>query len=1047
MAEIKSNLVDLEVVYNKLNATIDKNINLLKEGATAVDAYNKKISVVPSEFQKSLTDIKTKMDSVSVSTKKLEQTEKQLQQARLKELQLAKQREQAFDKYEKSLAREQGKLAAAETMYGRIQNSLNLLNNSYRDLALRKELNGTLTKQEEANMARLQSRIQTYDKALKAVDASIGKYQRNVGNYASGFNPLSNSINQLTREMPAFTYSVQTGFMALSNNIPIFTDAIGNAIRQNKELIAQGKPTTSVLNQLAGALFSFQTLLGVGITLLTVYGKEIGDWTSQLLGANNALNELNKSQKEFNEAKFTGKKDAQSEIIELRKYLAVAKDVKISDEERNIALKQLRSQFPFYFKDLTDAQILAGNYSKAEKELTIALEKRKDVEKKTELNVANRQKLLDIEKEKAQLLKDQEKVEKSLESVRANISSGAGRGATGLMEEQSRVRSRLNELNKQYTFIQENLIENENAIFKLKKETIGLEYTEEKDKEAKSVNSLNLELKDYIASQYALLKLQKEMNVESNKQIFDDENQTLENRLSSYERYISGKTELEIDAFNESKRLLELSYSEELNSLKEKYSDYIKQEGVTSYQRISAKKEFDRAILALDKKTKADLGILEQQHSINILEITKKFYEDQRKLRSLYANLSENKKFQEIELRDLQQHQLRLKNIDLKTTQKRIDEIDKLNEDAQKESTRKRLQLRVDEINKELDYVEKGSAQELKLRTELYLKLKEISNLESADLEKKKKEQEDYLKLLSNTYKGFVDDFVNQSGFSGLIDILSGGLDKFKGDAVSTALTVSEAFQQAFNTISEASQANFDAEYERLEKQRDFAIEMAGGSATAKEEIDRQYDERKKAIQRREAEAQKRLAIFNIVTNTAQAILATYAKVGFPAGIPLAIAMGAIGAFQVGLVASQEIPQFWKGTDNAPEGLAWTQEKGAEVITDKNGNVKTLGSDKGAQLTYLSKGDKVYKSHEDYINKVLSKNGISDLGSYINFAPQKEVNNSFDMAEMKQEFSKLASVIKNKDGVNISIDEKGFRKKQGNTEFINSRLNLTSRQV
>lgn len=301
--------------------------------------------------------------------------------------------------------------------------------------------------------------------------------------------------------------------------------------------------------------------------------------------------------------------------------------------------------------------------------------------------------------------------------------------------------------------------------------------------------------------------------------------------------------------------------------------------------------------------------------------------------------------------------------------------------------------------------------------------------------------------MLKEFKKGFIDTFASESGFSGILGIIGGDLKKFEGDAVATALAVSEAFQEAFNTISEASQANFDAEYSRLERQKDFAIEMAGGSASAREEIERQYEERKRAIQKREAEAQKRLAIFNIVTNTAQAILATYAKVGFPAGIPLAIAMGAIGAFQVGLVASQEIPQFWKGTDNAPEGLAWTQEKGAEVITDKNGNVKTLGSDKGAQLTYLSKGDKVYKSHEDYINKVLSKNGISDLGSYMNFAPKMEINNGITKEDLDQNFSKLASVIKNKDGVNISIDERGFRKKQGNTEFINSRLNLTSRQV
>ena len=45
------------------------------------------------------------------------------------------------------------------------------------------------------------------------------------------------------------------------------------------------------------------------------------------------------------------------------------------------------------------------------------------------------------------------------------------------------------------------------------------------------------------------------------------------------------------------------------------------------------------------------------------------------------------------------------------------------------------------------------------------------------------------------------------------------------------------------------------------------------------------------------------------------------------------------------------------GTDNAPEGFGHRRKE--EVIMDKHGNIKTLGSDGGAQLTHLSKGDKV----------------------------------------------------------------------------------------
>lgn len=75
-----------------------------------------------------------------------------------------------------------------------------------------------------------------YNGILKATDAQVGKNTRNVGNYASGYNGLGNSINQITREITVFTFSAQTGFLALSNNIPILTDEIGRLIQKIKNL-------------------------------------------------------------------------------------------------------------------------------------------------------------------------------------------------------------------------------------------------------------------------------------------------------------------------------------------------------------------------------------------------------------------------------------------------------------------------------------------------------------------------------------------------------------------------------------------------------------------------------------------------------------------------------------------------------------------------------------------------------------------------------------------------------------------------------------------
>jgi hypothetical protein len=50
---------------------------------------------------------------------------------------------------------------------------------------------------------------------------------------------------------------------------------------------------------------------------------------------------------------------------------------------------------------------------------------------------------------------------------------------------------------------------------------------------------------------------------------------------------------------------------------------------------------------------------------------------------------------------------------------------------------------------------------------------------------------------------------------------------------------------------------------------------------------------------------------------------------------------------------------FYKGTDNAPQGFAWVDEKGAEIHTDKHGNIKDFGSDGGARLKFLEQGDKI----------------------------------------------------------------------------------------
>jgi len=209
MAEVKDNLIQLEVVYSKLNKSIDENISRLTAGALAVDNYNKKISVIPSEFQKSLVDIKTKTDAVTISSKKLEQQSIKESNARNA---LNKQREQSIN----SLNKEQQQIQVNENAYRKAQVEMNKLNVSYQNLAVRQAQGATLTKAEAEQMVYLEKRIQGLDKTLKAVDASTGKFSRNVGNYSTAFNPMTSAVSRLAQEVPNLCFS-SNDFCALFN--------------------------------------------------------------------------------------------------------------------------------------------------------------------------------------------------------------------------------------------------------------------------------------------------------------------------------------------------------------------------------------------------------------------------------------------------------------------------------------------------------------------------------------------------------------------------------------------------------------------------------------------------------------------------------------------------------------------------------------------------------------------------------------------------------------------------------------------------------------
>ena len=65
---------------------------------------------------------------------------------------------------------------------------------------------------------------------LKTMDAGIGNFQRNVGNYSGdiqkAFQGLQLQTQQVMRELPSLKYGVEMFFLAISNNLPMLIDAV-----------------------------------------------------------------------------------------------------------------------------------------------------------------------------------------------------------------------------------------------------------------------------------------------------------------------------------------------------------------------------------------------------------------------------------------------------------------------------------------------------------------------------------------------------------------------------------------------------------------------------------------------------------------------------------------------------------------------------------------------------------------------------------------------------------------------------------------------------
>lgn len=381
----------------KLNETYSATLKNVKNEAIKLQASIENVSGATEEHRTKIRETTAQVDKLTKAQQDLEfatsETAKQI--AVLKE----QQREaQNIAKLTAKLNNsEVGSYNALSAQYSLNKIQLNKLSQEYRENT---EAGKKLVKETEEIYAK-----------MKVLQEATGKYQLNVGNYKSAWDGLGVSAQQLVRELPSLAVSANTFFLAISNNIPMLVDEINKIKAANKAAAAEGQATVPVWKQVTKAFLSWNTAISLGVTLLTLYGGDLINWVAKMLKAEKQTDYLKEAMDGVNTAMQDGQKEAQQSVVRLNLLYNATQDTTRSIEERKAAVDELQKQYPAYFKNISDEEILAGKAAKAYNELSNAILKSAMARAAEDKLVENSKKILELEEKRAQLEKERQKAQ------------------------------------------------------------------------------------------------------------------------------------------------------------------------------------------------------------------------------------------------------------------------------------------------------------------------------------------------------------------------------------------------------------------------------------------------------------------------------------------------------------------------------------------------------------------------------------------------------------------------------------------------------------
>ena len=840
------------------------------------------------------------------------------------------------------------------------------------------------------------SDIERLNKELKEIDAQMGHYQRNVGNYASGWDGLGFSVQQIARELPSLAMGWNTFFLAISNNLPMLTDEIKKARVEYEAAKKAGQTATPVWKQLLTSLLNWQTALVVGITLLSTHGDELIKWGKELFNVREEVDFLKQLQEDFNKAQLEGAKNAQTESVSLDLLYRATQDQNRSMNERRKAAEELQKQYPKYFANISQEGILAGKAADSYARLSASILASAKARAAQDRLIENAKRQLDLEEkinkaseERKKLLPELEnllELEKTVQKYDIEGDVNAGMRVTGITER------KVNQLAEEIKTAQEELeaIQKDSERIAGSIDISALLFGE--DDKGGSVN-------DYASYIKNINEQLQQLTIDGIKNRYERERAEMRAEHDKNMAEITGNTEKEIALRKELDAKLErdLAASEANEGLEVERTDL---ENRLAAVEEGSKEELDLRLALLENQKKQEMAAA-METGANVLAIEKRYQNARLKELEDFAakkaeaiaaqSANEGLGLQMDEAEEIRQLTMQYTQGAMKREEYEAEVLK-----IQQKYARKSIDLAMRSVEEQLNVANLSPEDRARLEEELSRLKIQLSDEETQVMLENDRKQKESIEKKQQA----VMDYMSKA---------SEALNAING----LANAIFEGRIQQIEDEQEANEEAGEKEQERIEELEASGVLTKEQAEARKRAAEAKTEAKSEELEKKKAALQRKQAIWDKANQLAQAGIAT--ALAITRALPdlvLAALVGAMGAVQIATIAATPIPKYAKGTDYHPGGLA--------VVGD-GGEHELVQTSRGAWLTpdvptlvELPRGATVVPDID--VDKILMKRMFLDVDKLQAEAREQGIvvldrGNDYDYSRLEGKIDKLAKVM------------------------------------